>query len=78
MGSRLEFQFCEALPRTGREAESAFDLPLEKFVHLYLLNRGVMITPFHNMMLVSPDTGDAEVAALVAAIDGALSVLADG
>jgi len=37
-----------------------------------------MITPFHNMMLVSPDTGDAEVAALVAAIDGALSVLADG
>ncbi|MEE4143703.1 MAG: aspartate aminotransferase family protein [Halieaceae bacterium] len=77
MGSRLEFQFCETLPRTGREAESAFDLQLEHFIHLYLLNRGVMITPFHNMMLVSPETGEEEITALVTAFDGALSLLAE-
>lgn len=75
LGSRLEFQFCATLPRTGREAEAAFDLPLEKFVHLYLLNRGVMITPFHNMLLVSPYTGEAESGALVEAFDGALAAL---
>jgi glutamate-1-semialdehyde 2,1-aminomutase len=78
LGARLEFQFCRTPPRTGREAEAAFDLPLEKFVHLYLLNRGVMITPFHNMLLVSPATGKAEIDALVAALDSALSVLEQG
>jgi len=75
VGTRCEFQFCAVPPRTGAEAEAAFDTDLEQALHLFLLNRGVMITPFHNMMLVCPDTTDADVAALLAAIDDALTAL---
>lgn len=68
IGARCEFQFCAAPPKNGREAEAAFDDGLEKCIHLALLNRGVMITPFHNMILISPRTSDADVARLVAAL----------
>jgi glutamate-1-semialdehyde 2,1-aminomutase len=44
-------------------------------VHLALLNRGVMITPFHNMLLASPVTSDADVACLLAAFDAVLAGL---
>ena len=56
IGARCEFQFRAQPPQNGREAEATFDTRLERTLHLYLLNRGVMITPFHNMMLVCPDT----------------------
>jgi glutamate-1-semialdehyde 2,1-aminomutase len=49
------------------------DAPLEQALHLFLLNRGVLITPFHNMMLVCPDTTDEDVDRLVAALDDALA-----
>lgn len=68
MGARVEFQFCPTPPRTGREAEQAFDDALEQCIHLYLLNRGVMITPFHNMMLCCPDTTTEDIDALVNAL----------
>ncbi|MEQ1754765.1 MAG: aspartate aminotransferase family protein [Micropepsaceae bacterium] len=68
IGSRCEFQFCANLPRTGREAEAAFHDGLEKCLHLGLLNRGIMITPFHNMMLLSPKTSEADVDRLVASL----------
>jgi glutamate-1-semialdehyde 2,1-aminomutase len=61
LGARSEFQFCPESPRNGKEAEAAMDAELEQAVHLYLLNRGVMITPFHNMTLVCPDTSDADI-----------------
>ena len=48
---------------------------LEHAIHLYLLNRDVLITPFHNMMLVCPDTSQADVQCLLAAFDAALTAL---
>lgn len=75
LGARVEFQFRAAPPRSGREAAEAFDDTLEHAIHLALLNRGVLITPFHNMMLVSPATTDAQVDRLVAAFDEVLAAL---
>lgn len=65
IGARVEFQFCPTPPRTGREAEAAFDDDLEQAIHLYLLNRGIMITPFHNMMLCCPHTQRSDIDTLV-------------
>jgi len=75
IGSRCEFQFCAIPPRTGREAEAAFHDDLEKCLHLGLLNRGVMITPFHNMMLVCPETEGADIDRLVSALSDLIDEL---
>jgi glutamate-1-semialdehyde 2,1-aminomutase len=75
IGSRCEFQFCAVPPRTGREAEAAFHDDLEKCLHLGLLNRGVMITPFHNMMLVCPETEPADIDRLVSALSDLIDEL---
>ena len=48
-------------PRNGSEAEAAMRPELEHALHLGLLNRGVLVTPFHNMMLASPVTTEAQV-----------------
>jgi glutamate-1-semialdehyde 2,1-aminomutase len=65
-GARAEIQFTPDSPRTGAEALAAFDWELTRFTHLYLMNRGFLITPFHNMMLVSPATTTSDVEHLVA------------
>jgi glutamate-1-semialdehyde 2,1-aminomutase len=75
VGARCEFQFGAVPPRNGSEAEALFDAALEQTVHLYLLNRGVLITPFHNMMLVCPQTDSADVARLLRAFDDCLTEL---
>lgn len=75
VGARCEFQFCATPPRNGSEAGAAMDAELEHALHLFLLNRGVLITPFHNMMLVCPDTTDADVQRLLGAMDAALQEL---
>jgi len=77
VGARCEFQFCAVPPRNGSEAAAAMDEALEQAIHLALLNRGVMITPFHNMMLVCPDTSEADIDRLLAAFDEVLGLLAD-
>ena len=76
VGARTEFQFCPQPPLNGSQAGAAMDPTLEHALHLYLLNRGVLITPFHNMMLVCPDTTDADVQRLLQALDAALQELA--
>lgn len=53
VGARLEFGFGPA-PRNGSEAERAMRPTLEHALHLWLLNRGLLVTPFHNMMLTAP------------------------
>lgn len=68
LGARVEFQFCEQPPRNGSEAGDRLDAELEHLIHLGLLNRGVLITPFHNMMLVCPQTTAADVQKLVGAL----------
>ncbi|MFZ1344799.1 aspartate aminotransferase family protein [Thiothrix eikelboomii] len=65
IGARVEFQFSATPPRTGHAAELAFDDELEQCIHLYLLNRGIMITPFHNMMLVCPATQVTDIDQLI-------------
>ena len=56
LGARGEYLFQPSAPRTGKEASDAGDFELEQYVHLRLLNDGFLITPFHNMALVSPET----------------------
>ena len=61
LGCRAEYQFLPEPPRDGTSAHAAHDAELERFLHLHALNRGVMITPFHNMALMSPATSEADV-----------------
>lgn len=61
IGARTEFQFVPTPPKNGTLAAQQFDSELEHLVHLYMLNRGVLITPFHNMMLVCPETTENDV-----------------
>ena len=61
LGCRAEYLFGPHPPRNGREAAAAADFDLERFMHLYALNRGVLLTPFHNMALMSPATTEADV-----------------
>jgi glutamate-1-semialdehyde 2,1-aminomutase len=56
LGARAEYWFCATPPRTGGEAADADDHELAKYMHLHALNRGVLLTPFHNMALMSPAT----------------------
>jgi glutamate-1-semialdehyde 2,1-aminomutase len=61
LGARAEYRFSPSPPRTGAESAAAGDRELEEYLHLYLLNRGVLITPFHNMALMCPATTEAQV-----------------
>jgi glutamate-1-semialdehyde 2,1-aminomutase len=61
LGCRAEYTFCQRAPRNGGESAAAADFELERFLHLYALNRGVLLTPFHNMALMCPDTSPADI-----------------
>jgi len=61
LGARGEYLFQATAPRTGLEAANAGDFELEQYIHLRMLNDGFLITPFHNMALVSPETTAADV-----------------
>jgi glutamate-1-semialdehyde 2,1-aminomutase len=65
VGARIEFIFAPAPLKNGGEAETTHIAALEAAVHLGLLNRGALIAPFHNMMLVCPATSKADVTKLV-------------
>jgi glutamate-1-semialdehyde 2,1-aminomutase len=60
LGARAEYWFCPT-PRTGGEAAAAVDHELDAFMHLYALNRGILLTPFHNMALFCPAHTEADV-----------------
>ncbi|MER7925822.1 transaminase [Streptomyces sp. NPDC096057] len=61
LGARSEYRFASPAPRTGTESEAAGDPELEDFLHLYLANRGILLTPFHSMALMCPDTTERDV-----------------
>jgi glutamate-1-semialdehyde 2,1-aminomutase len=61
LGCRAEYIFTPRLPKNGAEAHEAMDFPLERFLHLYAMNRGILLTPFHNMALMSPQTDASDV-----------------
>jgi glutamate-1-semialdehyde 2,1-aminomutase len=75
VGARVEFVCAKGPLRNGTEAEAAHAPALEQAIHLALLNRGCLIAPFHNMMLVSPATTAAQVASLIAAFEAAVASL---
>jgi len=73
LGCRSEYSFLPQSPRHGREAADADDFELQQYLHLHALNRGILLTPFHNMALMSPATTESDVAKHSAAFDEALA-----
>ena len=61
LGARGEYMFGKTAPITGADANNAGDFELEQYIHLRMLNDGFLITPFHNMALMCPDTTMADV-----------------
>jgi glutamate-1-semialdehyde aminotransferase len=61
LGCRAEYGFSASPPRNGAEAAAADDFELQQYLHLYALNRGILLTPFHNMALMCPVTTTADV-----------------
>ena len=61
LGCRAEYLFGPHRPRNGTEAHAAGDFALERYMHLHALNRGILLTPFHNMALMSPATSEDDV-----------------
>jgi glutamate-1-semialdehyde 2,1-aminomutase len=61
LGCRVEYLFRPDRPRTGSDAAAGGDPLLDRLIHLWALNRGILLTPFHNMALMSPATTEADV-----------------
>jgi len=70
VGARVELVFADPPPKNAAAMRKVLDHEAVEALHLWLINRGVLIAPFHNMMLVSPVTEDAAIDRLVAAVDG--------
>jgi glutamate-1-semialdehyde 2,1-aminomutase len=56
LGARAEYRFCAEVPINGGASFLANDLDLDEYLHTYMANRGILMTPFHNMALMCPDT----------------------
>ena len=75
LGARAEYQFMPHPPRTGAEQWANGDFELEQLLHLWALNRGILMTPFHNMALMSPATTTADVDRHAVVFDEAVEAL---
>ena len=64
-------------PRDGSTSAACADEELDEYLHLYLANRGVLITPFHNMALMCPDTSEQDVAMHTRLFGEAVDALVD-
>ena len=60
LGCRAEYWPRPVPPHNGGEAAAAEDEELDRYLHLFMLNRGILMTPFHNMALMSPQTTAAD------------------
>jgi glutamate-1-semialdehyde 2,1-aminomutase len=61
LGNRAEYWFRPTPPRNGAEAAAAVDPELDRYMHLAALNRGILMTPFHNMALLAPQVTQADI-----------------
>jgi len=61
LGARAEYRFCPEVPINGGVSFAANDFDLDEYLHTYMANRGILMTPFHNMALMCPDTITADV-----------------
>jgi glutamate-1-semialdehyde 2,1-aminomutase len=75
LGARAEYRFTPAPPANGGESAAAADELLDEYMHLYTVNRGILMTPFHNMALMSPATTEADVDAHAAVFTAAVTDL---
>jgi glutamate-1-semialdehyde 2,1-aminomutase len=75
LGARAEYHFVAAPPRDGAEQIAHADHDLERYLHLAVMNRGVLMTPFHNMALMSPATTEADVERHTTAFDEVVAAL---
>jgi glutamate-1-semialdehyde 2,1-aminomutase len=75
LGARAEYRFTSPAPVSGTASAAAHDDELEEYLHLHMSNRGVLMTPFHNMALMCPATTAADVDLHTALFDHALSAL---
>jgi glutamate-1-semialdehyde 2,1-aminomutase len=75
LGARCEYRFASPAPTNGGDAARSSDPLLDEYLHLYLLNRGVLLTPFHNMALMCPATTLFDVAKHQVVFDAALDEL---
>ena len=78
LGARSEYRFVRPAPRNGTASQQATDVELEDYLHLYLANRDILLTPFHNMALMCPTTTDADVDLHVEVLDAAARALVGG
>jgi glutamate-1-semialdehyde 2,1-aminomutase len=75
LGARAEYHFMPEPPRDGADQVAHADAELERLLHLWVMNRGVLMTPFHNMALMSPATTEQDVDRHTEAFDTALEAL---
>jgi glutamate-1-semialdehyde aminotransferase len=75
LGARAEYHFMPTPPRDGAEQIAHVDPLLDKYLHLAVMNRGVLMTPFHNMALMSPATTAADVDRHTEVFDEAVAAL---
>lgn len=61
LGARTEYRFAAPPPSNGAESHAAADGELDDYLHVYLANRGILMTPFHNMALMCPATSEEDV-----------------
>jgi glutamate-1-semialdehyde 2,1-aminomutase len=75
LGARAEYWFVPERPGNGGEAAAGIDHDLDAYMHLYALNRGILLTPFHNMALMCPATTEADVDTHTEVFDAAVAAL---
>jgi glutamate-1-semialdehyde aminotransferase len=75
LGCRVEYHFQPTPPRNGSDAVEADDRILSRFMHLHALNRGILLTPFHNMALMCPATSEADIDRHTEVFEEAVTVL---
>jgi len=78
LGARAEYHFTPEAPRIGGEAAAAVHHEMERYLHLHALNRGIIMTPFHNMALFSPATPRSAADQHSEALDAAIAALIEG
>jgi len=78
LGARAEYRFVSPAPTNGTQSARAHDDELEEFLHLFMSNRGVLMTPFHNMALMCPETQRTDVVLHTRLFEAAVSELMTG
>jgi glutamate-1-semialdehyde 2,1-aminomutase len=78
LGARAEYRFTAPAPTNGGRSAAAGDQALDDYLHLYLHNRGILLTPFHNMALMCPATARADVDRHTEVFGDAVGELAGG